>query len=91
MITVRIIQILYALAVVGIALMTLLIVIAAFRSSNAAGIITLILSPVIFTVLMIFARLWMEALIVLSKIEENTAAMAEISRRETPRRRGPNI
>ncbi len=84
MITVRIIQILYALAMLGNTLITFFILLAVFKSSSAAGIIVLVLSPVIFTVMTIFVRVYMETLIVLFKIADNTAAMAESFRREPP-------
>jgi uncharacterized membrane protein len=82
MITVRIIQWLYVLALLGIGLMTLLFVVAAFADSASAGLIVLILSPLIFLISAVFARIYLEMAIVIFKIADNTAEMAASATRK---------
>lgn len=76
MITVRIVQLLYVLSLVMIGLIVLAIFIAAADDSSASAVIVLILSPFIFIITAIFARVYLETLIVLFKIAENTGDTA---------------
>ncbi len=82
MITVRIIQILYVLSLLGAALYTIVIIAIAFSASDAAGVVVLILSPLIFIVFAIFARVYLEVLVVVFKIADNTAAIADNTKRQ---------
>ena len=75
-VTPKIIRVLFVLSLIGIGLWSLLILIAAFNASTGAGVIALIFLPVIFLVGAIFVRVYMETLIVMFKIAENTAATA---------------
>jgi uncharacterized membrane protein len=84
MVTARIIQLLYALALIGIGLLTIVWIAAAFSASEAAGIIVLLFSPLIFLVMTIFVRVYLEAVIVLFKIAESTAEVANNTRRQAP-------
>ena len=62
-ITPRIIKVLYVLATVLVALWTLVIVLAAFRVSSGAGILTLlIIGPIYFVITMIWVRVSLEVI-----------------------------
>ncbi|MGC8959060.1 MAG: DUF4282 domain-containing protein, partial [Chloroflexia bacterium] len=52
----------------------------AFRAGTAAGVITLILSPIIFLIYLIFARIWLEVTIVLFRIAEDVGEMLRTKR-----------
>ena len=84
MVTTKIIQILYVLAVIGMGLLTIGWIAAAFGASDTAGVIVLVLSPFIFILMVTVARIYLEAVIVLFKIAENTATIAMNTKRETP-------
>jgi hypothetical protein len=71
-VTPRIVQVLYGLAMLVVALYTLFIIGAAFSQSSTAGIVALILSPLIFLIGLIFARVYLEVAIVFFNIAENT-------------------
>jgi len=59
------------------ALVALLVVITGFSSGVGGGLVALILSPVVFVLYVLLARIWLEVVIVLFRIAENTGRMAE--------------
>lgn len=80
-ITTRIIKVLYILSIVAIGLGALGIFIT-LASRGAAGIIGgLILAPIFFVLYVIFARVWMEIIIVIFRIAEYAGEIARNSRR----------
>jgi len=81
MVTVRIVGFLYALAIIGIGIFMLLLLAASLDRGGSWGIIFFLLSPLIFILMVIWARLWFESMVVLFKIAENTADTAENTRR----------
>ena len=72
-ITPTIITIIYALTMVIIGLGLLAYIIVAFRFSVATGVLMLIFSPLIFLIGVIFARLWLETVIVLFSIKDDVS------------------
>jgi hypothetical protein len=82
-VTTSIIKVLYILAIIGSAIGALVILGGMFASGSFGGILMgLILAPVIFIVYVIMARVWLEVLIVIFRIAENTAKLA--GRNEPP-------
>lgn len=75
-ITVKIVQLLYWLAIIFNALVCLGLVIVASDQDGGAAVIMLILAPIIFIILTIFARVYLETTIVLFKIADNTGEIA---------------
>ena len=75
-ITVRIVQLLYWLSLIGIGLTILILVIALVSRSVGAGVLGLILAPFIFIIWAIFVRVYLETIIVLFKIADNKGEMA---------------
>ena len=76
-ITTKIIKVLYGIGIVGAAIGALAFIIGGFSASAGKGILFLILSPIVFFVYVILARVWLEIVIVLFKIAENVGKMAE--------------
>lgn len=71
-VTTKIIRVLYILSTILIALWTLIIVLAAFRSSTGAGILTLIIGgPLIFLISLIYVRVILELIMVIFRIHED--------------------
>lgn len=71
-VTPRIIRILYVLATIMVSLWTLAIILAAFNISSGAGVFTLVIvSPLLFLVSMIYARVVLELVIVFFRINGN--------------------
>ena len=79
-ITPSIIKILFMLILAVIALGALGMIIVAFSQSVAAGLGMLIIGvPIGGFLYILFARVWLEIVVVLFRIEENTSVMAERS------------
>ena len=76
-ITTKIIKVLYVIAIVGSAIGAFLLLGGMFATKTFGGVLMgLILAPVAFILYVILARIWLETLIVLFRIAENTAKMA---------------
>uniref|UniRef100_A0A7C4ELA7 DUF4282 domain-containing protein n=1 Tax=Thermodesulfovibrio aggregans TaxID=86166 RepID=A0A7C4ELA7_9BACT len=85
-ITVKIIKLLYVLAIIGSALIGLMLLIGGINTmkySAGAGFLQIILSPLIALLGIIWSRVFLELTVVFFKIEENTARIAEIKEKET--------
>jgi hypothetical protein len=71
-VTPRIIKILYILATIGIALWTFVILLAGFRVSSSAGVLTLlVVCPLFFLWMIIWTRVGLELIMVLFRINAN--------------------
>jgi len=82
-VTTRIIKLLFVLAIIGSAIGALGIVIAGFSSdSTAAGVLALLFSPVVFLLYVLLSRIWLELLIVVFRIAENTGRLVEQNKPE---------
>jgi hypothetical protein len=76
-ITPTIIKVIYILLIIVIALMMLTIVIVGFTQSVVAGLLALIIgAPIGGFLYILFARVWLEIIIVLFRIHDNTEEMA---------------
>lgn len=76
-ITVNIVQILYVLGVVVIALYTFAGVIAMLRASVMIGLVALLLSPLVFLISVLVLRVYLELIVVIFRIAENTRISAD--------------
>ena len=76
-ITIELIKILYILGIIFSGIIAIMVIVSGFNISAGAGIIFLILSPVIFLLYVILIRIWLEIIIVIFKIADNTKQMAE--------------
>jgi len=76
-ITTSIIKVLYIIAIIGSAIGALFILGGLFATKTFGGVLMgLILAPIVFILYVILARVWLEVLIVLFRIAENTAKIA---------------
>ena len=76
-ITIRIIKFLFILGILVAAIGTLLLIVTGFSNGIGAGILSLILSPLIFLVYVLVARIWCEMIIVIFRIAENTGRLVD--------------
>ena len=86
-ITTKIIKFIYGLVILIGAILMLKSIFGAFHMSFAAGLGTLILAPLAFLLWICLARIYLEIVIVIFRIAENTrdmARLAQIRSRETP-------
>lgn len=80
-VTPKIIKVLFILALVGIGLGMLALIIVGFGRGFVTGILFLILALIGGFIYILLARLWLEVVVVLFRIEEHTGAMAEQNRK----------
>ncbi len=76
-ITIKLIRILYILGIIFSTIVAIIFIVSGFNISTGVGIIFLILSPIIFLLYVILIRIWLEIIIVVFKIAENTKKLAE--------------
>ncbi len=76
-VTTKIIKILYGIFIVLAGVAALVAIIAGFSDSAGMGILMLILSPFLFLLYLIMARVWLELVIVIFRIAENVGEIAE--------------
>ena len=76
-ITTRVIKALFILAIIVSAIAAVVIVVSGFVSGALSGIVLLVISPILFLVYVILARVWLELVIVIFRIAENTGRLAE--------------
>ncbi len=82
-ITIKIVQLLYWLAIILNALIALGVFIGLTRAGGAGVVAGLILAPILFIILTILSRVYLEIIIVLFRIADNTAEMAASGRGPT--------
>lgn len=80
-ITVSIVKVLYLVGIAMVALTVLTWIIAGFTQGAMVGIAMLVLSPLFLLLGVILLRIYLEVLVVLFRIAENTARMAGTSDR----------
>lgn len=81
-VTTRVIKILFILGVVGAAIGSLMFIVAGFSDGFFKGLLFLILSPLVFLLWTLGARIWCELIIVAFRIAENTSRMVEKGKTE---------
>jgi len=83
-ITIRIIKFLFILGIILAALGTLLLIVTGFSKGIGAGILSLVLSPLIFLIYVLLARIWCEMIIVIFRIAEHTGRLVDQGRQGAP-------
>ncbi len=77
MVTTKIIKVLYIIAMVTAGLTALGMVVGGFSGSVGGGLVSLVLAPVVFFLQILFFRVWLEIIIVVFKIAENTSHLVK--------------
>ena len=76
-ITVRIIKVLFVIAIIGSGIGALALLISGIASGGGGAFLSIILAPIVFFLYVLMARVWLELILVLFKIADNTGKMAE--------------
>ena len=71
-ITTRVIKILYMLGIAIAAIVGLILIVTAFTKGFAVGLLHVIAAPIVFILMVIVLRIYMELVLTLFRIEENT-------------------
>jgi len=77
-VTTQILRVIYILAILMAALSALAFIGGGFAQSMLVGFVFLIISPVIFLIYVIAARVWVELIIVLFRISEDLSTLVKI-------------
>jgi hypothetical protein len=70
-VTTSVVKVLYVLSIIGAVFYALAAIAAGFQQGVALGILALILSPIVFFIVVLVARVYMEVIIVLFRIAES--------------------
>jgi hypothetical protein len=76
-VTTRVIKLLFIIGVFFAAIGTIILILSGFSDGIGKGIMFLILSPLLFLLYVLGARIWCEMIIVLFRIAENTSRLVE--------------
>jgi hypothetical protein len=74
-ITLNVMRVLYALGLLVIALFWLIMVITSFTQGAVQGLLALIVGTIVALLYVIFYRVWLELIVVIFRIGENTSRM----------------
>ncbi len=76
-VTTKVIKFLLGLAMVANVILTIVVIVGAFQTGWLGFIVVLILSPLIFLIMMLFSRIYLELIIVIFRIAENLIAIRD--------------
>ncbi|MCB1069169.1 MAG: DUF4282 domain-containing protein [Verrucomicrobia bacterium] len=79
-VTTRVIKVLFIIGIVFAGFGALTLLVSGFSSGFGKGLLMLILSPLVFLLYVLGARIWCEIIIVVFRIAENTARIANTPR-----------
>ncbi len=80
-ITARLIKVFFILGIAGSALSTFSVLVGGFAHSFMYGLVMLVLSPLVFLLMVLGCRVWLELIMLGFKIAENTAQVAQNTRK----------
>lgn len=81
-VTTRVIKLLFIIGVAFAAIGTLALIVGGFSDGAGKGFLFLILSPILFLLYVLGARIWCEMIIVLFRIAENTGRLVDQNKPE---------
>ena len=73
----KIIKVLFGIGIIGAAIFALGMIVSGFAGHWARGLLMIILSPVFFALGVIIVRVYMELILVLFRIADNTSKMVQ--------------
>jgi hypothetical protein len=84
LVTTKVIKVLYVLSIVVIGLTALVFIASAFAQSAAAGLLVLVIvAPLVSFLYLIYARVFLEVIIVLFRILETNVQLVDLTRAQT--------
>ncbi len=81
-VTTKVIKFLLAVAMVANLIFTIMVIVAVWQGSTALGILALILSPVIYVLMMLGARIYLELIIVAFRIVEHVGGIEDLLKKK---------
>lgn len=77
-ITLSVVKVLYMLGMALIVLVSLAMIISAFSTGVLAGLGAIVLAPILALIYLIMLRIWLELVVVIFRIGENTTKLVEL-------------
>jgi hypothetical protein len=74
--TIGVVKIIYLLGMVGLALVWFGIVVSGFSQSLVAGLFAIVIATLVALIYLLILRVWLELVVVLFRIGDNTSAIA---------------
>lgn len=90
-ITVSIIKILYILGIIANVIVGLSVIVSGFSQGFGPGVLSLILAPIVVVLGIIFTRIYLELIVVIFRIANNTSIMAQASENRTAPPPSPSV
>jgi hypothetical protein len=78
-VTIRVIKVIFVLTIIIAGLFAAAVLIGGFSGGVGRGLFGLVLAPIAFLLNVLFARIWLEVIIVLFRIAENTGKLVEFN------------
>ncbi|OEU76612.1 MAG: hypothetical protein BA869_06260 [Desulfuromonadales bacterium C00003107] len=82
-VTIRLIKILYILGIASAVFIGLSMLITGFSNGIGPGIVSLVVTPLVVGIYILMVRIWLELIVVMFKIAENTSQMAKNQQTDT--------
>ena len=76
-VTTRVIKVLFIIGVIFAAIGSIALIVTGFSAGAGQGVLFLILSPIVFLLYVLLARIWCEIIIVVFRIGENTSRLVD--------------
>ncbi len=76
-ITTRIIKVLFVLAIIGSGIAAVALLVSGIAGGGVGAFISIILAPLVFLLYVVMARVWLEVIMVMFRIAENTDKLVE--------------
>lgn len=76
-VTTKVIKLIFIIAIIASGIGALLLLIGGISSGVAEALLAIILAPIAFFVYVLLARIWLEVIIVLFRIADNTGRLVE--------------
>lgn len=91
-VTIRIIKLLYTVGIVLAGITGLIFIVSGFVNGIGTGILFLLLSPFVVMIYILMTRIWLELIIVVFRIAENTSQLVKMQKKvESETRSESNI
>jgi hypothetical protein len=81
-VTIRLIKVLYILGIAGAVICGLAFIISGFSNGAGTGLFFLLVSPVLVGIYILLVRIWLELIIVVFRIAENTSLLVKMKKQE---------
>lgn len=76
-VTTSMVKLFFIIGIIWSTILTLVLIVLGFKVGASKGVLALLLSPIVFLISVLCARIWCEMIIVVFRIAENTSRLVE--------------